>query len=160
MSMDYPTLEQAMKSPWGRWTPAVIKVITTAREIAGPTAHIAPEHLLLAFESTESVLGDYVAWQALARVGVRPSAVLGRPAPELYPRNRYIPLSRFSPALAGVFPALAIEEAKAMGDDYVGADHLLLFLARSGVPGVELPYERIRKTILEIRGSRPSKGQT
>jgi hypothetical protein len=52
-----------------------------------------------------------------------------------------------------VFPALAVEEAEAMGDDYVGAEHLLLFLAHAGLPGVDLPYERIRNAILELRGS-------
>jgi hypothetical protein len=128
-------------------------VLTTAKAIAGPTAHIEPEHLLLAFESAELVLGNGIAWQVLARVGIRPSAALGRPAPEPSPRNRYIPLSEFDSTLSRVFPALAIEEAKAMGDDHVGVEHLLLFLARAGVPGVDLPYERIRETILELRGT-------
>lgn len=153
MSLDYPTSEQAGKHPWGGWTPAAIRVLTTAKAIAGPAAHIEPEHLLLAFESVEPDLGDGVACQALARIGIRPTAVLGRPAPESCPRNRYIPLSEFGPALSRVFPALAIEEAEAMGDDYVGAEHLLLLLARAGVPTVDLPYERIRKAILEFRGS-------
>jgi hypothetical protein len=44
-----------------------------------------------------------------------------------------------------------IEEAKAMGDDYVGTEHLLLFLARVGVPDVGLSYEQIRNIILELR---------
>jgi hypothetical protein len=153
MTLDYPTGEQARGQPWGRWTPAVIRVLTAAKTIAGPAAKIEAEHLLLGFESAEPDLGDGIAWQALARVGIRPSAHLGRPAPEPCARNRYVPLSEFGPGVSRVFPALAIEEAVAMGDDYVGAEHLLLFLARANIPGVDLPYERIRKEVLECRGS-------
>src|SRR5262245_40755099 len=47
MSLDYPTREQASKHPWGAWTPAVIRVLTTAKAIAGPTDKIHPKHLLL-----------------------------------------------------------------------------------------------------------------
>jgi hypothetical protein len=134
MSLDYPTREQASKHPWGRWTPAVIRVLTAAKAIAGPTAHIEPEHLLLGFEAAEPELGDGIAWQALARLGVRLSGLLGRPAPEPCPRSRYVPLSEFGPAVSRLFPVHAIIEAQAMGDDYVGAEHLLLLLARAGVP--------------------------
>jgi hypothetical protein len=151
MSLDYPTLDEARKHPWGRWTPQVIKVLATAKAIAGARARIDPEHLFLAFESVELEIGDRSAWPALERVGIRPSLVLGRPAPSKCPRNRYIALSDFGPALSSVFPTLVIEEAKAMGDDYVGTEHLLLFLARVGVPGVDLSYEQIRKIILELR---------
>ena len=153
MSPYYPTREQASKDPWGRWTPAVIRVLSAAKAIAGPAAQIELGHLLLGFESAEPDLGDGIAWQALTRLGVRPSALLGRPAPGPCPRNRYVPLSEFSLVVSRVFPALAIQEAEAMGDDYVGAEHLLLLLARAGVPGVDLPYERIRKEILELRKS-------
>jgi len=153
MSLDYPTREQARNHPWGGWTPAVIRVLTTAKAIAGPAAQIELEHLLLAFESAEPDLGDGVAWRALARVGVRPSVLLGRPAPDPSPRNHYVPLSEFGQAVSSVFPTVAVQEAEAIGDDYVGAEHLLLLLARVGVPGVDLPYERIRKEILELRGS-------
>ena len=153
MSLDYPTREEALKKPWGRWSPRVIKVLTTAKAIAGPASHIEPEHLLLAFESVELGTGENPASQALARVGIRPSVLLGSPAPEACPPNHYIAPSEFGPALSPLFPALVIDEAKAMGDDHVGVEHLLLFLARAGVPGVDLPYERIRETILELRGS-------
>jgi hypothetical protein len=153
MSLEYPTRDEAIKQPWGRWTPAVMRVLTTAKEIAGPASNIEPEHLLLAFESAEPILGDGIAWQVLARIGVRPSGVLERPAPEICSPNRYISLTEFGPALSRGFPALVVEEAKAIGDDYVGAEHLLLFLARAGVPGVELPYDRIQTTIRELKGS-------
>ena len=153
MSLDYPTRELASRRPWGEWTPAAIRVLSAAKAIAGAAAQIEPEHLLLGFESAEPDLGDGIAWRALARLGLRPSALLGCPAPEPCPRNRHVPISEFGLALSSVFPAFAIEEAEAMGDDYVGAEHLLLLLARAGVPGVGLQYERIRKEILELRRS-------
>ena len=153
MSLDNPTREQASRSPWGRWTPAVIRVLAAAKAIAGPTSQIGPEHLLLGFESAEPDLRNGIAWQALARHGIRSSALLGRPVPEPCKQNHYVPLSEFIHAASRQFPAGAIEEALSMGDDYVGAEHLLLFLARPGVAGVELPYEHIRKGILELRGS-------
>ncbi len=41
-----------------------------------------------------------------------------------------------------------------IGHDYIGTEHLLLCLARIGVPGVELPYERIRTTVIELQEAR------
>lgn len=153
MSLDYPTREQARNNPWGRWTPAAIRVLTAAKANAGPAAQIEADHLLLGFESAEPDLGDGIAWRALARLGVRPSTLLGRGAARSCPRNSYVPLPEFGPVVSRLFPGLAIEEAEAIGDDFVGAEHLLLLLARAGVPGVDLPYERIREEILVLRGS-------
>jgi hypothetical protein len=113
---------------------------------------IEAEHLLLALESVALAYGDNVISRALTRVGVRPSVALGRQASESCPPNRRVSLAEFSPLFSGTFPGLVIEEATAIGNDYVGIEHLLLFLARVGVPGVELPYERIRHTILELMG--------
>ena len=153
MSLDYPTRTEAIEKPWGRWTPRAIKLLTTAKAIAGPGGQIEPQHLLLAFESVELGTGENPASQTLAHLGIRPSVALGSPAPQSCPPNRYISPSEFGPALSPLFPALVVEEAEAMGDDYVGVEHLLLFLARAGVPGVDLPYERIRDTIVELRRS-------
>lgn len=150
MSLDYPTHEKAGREPWGRWTPAVIRVLSTAKAIGGSEAQIQPEHLLLAFESVELEIGDRAAWPALARLGIRPSVVLGREAPKKCPPNRYISVSELAPPFSN-FPTGVIDEAKAMGDNYVGTEHLLLFLAQVGVPGVDLSHERIRKTIVELR---------
>jgi len=125
-------------------------VHSTAHEIAAPSGHIEAADLLLAFESVALAYGDNVVSQALDRVGVRPSIALQCRAPESCPPNRYVSVADFGPSLSPAFPGLVIEEATAMGDDYVGIEHLLLFLARAGVPGVELPYERIRSAILEL----------
>jgi hypothetical protein len=152
MSLDYPKHNEISNHPECRWTPRAIKVLSTAKAIAVPVGHIEAEHLLLAFESVALEDGENVASQALARAGIRPSVALGRPAPGSCPPNSYVSLAEFGPSLSGVFPSLVIEEATAMGNDYVGLEHLLLFLARAGVPGVKLPYEPIRQTILELTG--------
>ena len=127
-----------------------MKVISTAKAIAAPPRGISKEDLLLAMESVALQCGDNVASRALARVGVHPSTALGRPVPETCPPNRHVSPAEFDPSLSAVFPALAIEEARGMDNDYVGIEHLLLFLARVGVPGVDLPYDRIRQIILEL----------
>ena len=57
----------------------------------------------------------------------------------------------FDPSL-GDFSTLVVEEAAAMGDSHLGIEHLLLFLARIGVPGVDLPYERIKQAWLQLMG--------
>jgi hypothetical protein len=133
-----------------RWTPRALKVLSTAHELAASSGHIEAADLLLAFESMALAYGDNVVSQALDRVGVRPSIALQCRAPESCPPNRYVSVADFGPSLSPAFSGLVIEEATAMGDDYVGIEHLLLFLARAGVPGVELPYECIRSAILEL----------
>lgn len=152
MPLDYPKADEIIDHPACRWTPRAIKVLSTAKAIAGPSACIEAQHLLLAFESVASAYGENVVSRALDRIGVRPSTALGKRAPGSCPKNRYVSLKEFGPSVRGFFPDLVVEEAKQMGQDYVGIEHLLLFLARVGVVGVELPYERIRQTILELMG--------
>jgi hypothetical protein len=135
-----------------KWTPRAVKVISTAGAIASPAQGITGNDLLLALESVAQVYGDNVASRALTHVGIRPSTALGRPAPESCPPNRDVSTAELAASLSGVFPALAIEEARSVGNDYVGIEHLLLFLARIGVPGVDLPYARIRETIHKLMG--------
>jgi hypothetical protein len=142
MTLDYPR----------RWTPRAIKVLSTAKVIAASTGHIEPQDLLLAFESVALDTGSNVASDALSCVGIQPSVALTREAPKLCPPNMYVSPADFGPSLTSAFPDLVVEEATAMGCDYVGIEHLLLLLARVGVPGIELPYDRIRKTILELMG--------
>jgi len=146
-----PTDNSARQEEW-KWTPRAWKVISTARAIAAPARRIGKEDLLLAMESVALEYGDNVAPLALARMGVRPSAVLSRQAPETCPPSRPVSPAEFDASLSAIFPALVIDEARGMGNDYMGIEHLLLFLARTGVPGVDLSYDRIRQTILELMG--------
>ena len=106
----------------------------------------------MAFEAVALDTGANVASEALSCVGIQPSVALARALPKSCPPNMCVSPADFGPSLASVFPNLVIEEAAAMGCDYVGIEHLLLFLARVGVPGIELPYDRIRPKIIELMG--------
>jgi hypothetical protein len=103
---------------------------------------------LLAMEA-----GDHLASRALRRLAICPSAAFGRPAPASLSRAVALYYEDFDYALRQYFPRRAFEEAKAMDSLYLGAEHILLCLARIGVAGLELPYEQIRQTILGIRES-------
>ncbi len=46
----------------------------------------------------------------------------------------------------------AAEESAELGDRHCGIEHLLLFLARHGVAGVDLPYDQIKRKWLEMMG--------
>jgi hypothetical protein len=127
-----------------------MKVLATARAIAAP-ARITTEHLLLALEAVGVVTGDHPGSRVLARLDISPSAVLKRTLPGSCPPNSYASWDAFDDSLSGVFPALVIEEAQKIGHNYIGTEHLLLFLARVGVPGVVLPYERVRSILIEIQ---------
>src|SRR3977135_358831 len=104
MSLEYPKQNEIINHPGCRWTPRAIKVLSTAKAIAAPVGHIEPEHLLLALESVALAYGENVASRALARVGIRPSAVLRRQAPESCPPNGYVSLAEFGPSLSATFP--------------------------------------------------------
>ena len=58
----------------------------------------------------------------------------------------------FATELRRSFPRVAIAEAENMGWTYLGTDCLLLLLARIGVSGVDLPYDRIREVLRELNG--------
>jgi hypothetical protein len=150
MSLVNPKREGQIQQPEMKWTPRAIKVLATARAIAAP-ANIKAEHLFLALEAVAVVTGDHPASRALARLGISASAALGKPIPDSCPPNHFASWEVFDPSVSAVFPATAINEAKMIGHDYVGTEHLLLFLARVGVPGVDLPYERLRTTVIELQ---------
>ena len=135
-----------------KWTPRAAVVLATAKMSASAHGRISAADLLLAIEATTVAHGENVASRTLKLLGVQPSTALARPASKACLRNRDLEIEDFDSSLSGVFPTLVIDEAKAMGSDYVGIEHLLLFLARVGVTGIDLPYERIRQTILGLMG--------
>ena len=106
---------------------------------------IAPRHLLLAFEA-----GDTVAMRVFSRLGVLPSALLGQTAPKALSPDVELYDEDLDAELCRDLSRFAIAEAKSMGRVYLGTEHLLLMLARVGVPGVDLPDERIRAAVREI----------
>ena len=129
-----------------RWTPRAGAVLATAKELAAPTGRITAEHILLALEC-----GDHEVSRVLRVLAISPSAALGWPAPSSWSRRTDLYCEDFDSSLREL-PQLVIEEAKAMGDSYLGIEHLLLALARVGVPGVDLPYDRIKQTWCQVMG--------
>ena len=107
---------------------------------------ITAGHLLMALGT-----GDRLATKVLKRLGILPSAPLqplSSPSPpevELYNED-------FDADFRRDFPRLAIAEAESMGWTYLGTDCLLLLLARIGISGVDLPYDRIREVLRELNG--------
>jgi len=126
------------------WTPGSLKVLATAKRLASGSG-IGPYHLLLALEA-----GDSIAAQTLRLLGISPSAALGHTAPITLVPDDELYYEDFALDFRTVFPLVAIEETKSIGTWYLGSEHLLLLLARIGVPGVALPYDAIRQTILEL----------
>jgi hypothetical protein len=128
------------------WTPRAGAVLATAKELAVPTGRITADHILLALEC-----GDHEVSRVLWLLAISPSAALGRPAPGSWSRKMDLYCEDFDSSLRDL-PQLVIEEAKAMGDSYLGIEHLLLVLVRVGVPGVDLPYDRIKQTWYQVMG--------
>jgi hypothetical protein len=126
------------------WTPGSLKVLATAKRLASGGG-IGPHHLLVALE-----VGDGIAAQTLRRLHISPSAALGHTAPTVLAPDGELYYEDFAADIRAVFPRVAIEETKSIGTWYLGSEHLLLLLARTGVPGVALPYDTIRQTILEL----------
>jgi hypothetical protein len=126
------------------WTPRALEVFATAKALTSPDS-ITARHLLLALEA-----GDTVASKVFKRLGILPSAVLGCPAPTGLLPDGELYIEDFDDDFRRVFPGMAVTEAKDMGWQYLGTDCLLLLLARTGVSGVDLRYERVREAIIEV----------
>jgi hypothetical protein len=134
-------------SEQGPWTPRAVAVISTAKSMAASfNRGILPEDILLALEC-----GEHQVSQVLHRLGIFPSALLGRKRAELWVRRTQLYDQDFDASL-GSLPRMAAEESKAIGDSHIGMEHILLALARVGVPGVTLPYGPIREAWVERMG--------
>lgn len=137
-----PFFEQGAEQ--SKWTPRAVAVLATAKALASSGRRICGADLLLALEC-----GDHEVSRVLRQLGISPSTVLGRAAPAVWSYNTELYWEDFDCSLSE-FPKLVLAEAVAMDDRYLGIEHLLLFLARIGVSGIDLPYDRIKKTWLEI----------
>ena len=129
-----------------KWTPRAVAVLATAKDMAFPGHQIKANDLLLALAS-----GNHEISRLLKRLAISPSAAPWRVTPG--PRWPVKELCRedFDVSLDDL-QRLVLGEADALRDSRLGIEHLLLALARIGVPGVDLPYERIKKTWLEMMG--------
>ena len=141
----------------GRFTERAKRVIDLARQEAGRLGHdnIGTEHLLLGLVR----LGEGVAVEVLKGFGIDLESI--RIAVEkIVPKGAAtlkmgeIP---FTPRAKKVLEKIVVEEARRLGHNYVGTEHILLALISEGEGvaaqvllnlGVDL--EKARKTILEI----------
>jgi ATP-dependent Clp protease ATP-binding subunit ClpC len=117
--------------------------------------HIGTEHLLLGLVRDE----ESVAAKILARLGVAPRQV--RRAVEGGLERGELPVgggARLTPGAKRAIE-LTVEEARRLGHDHIGTEHLLLGLAReeegrpAGVLGsLGVDVERVRREVLRLTG--------
>jgi ATP-dependent Clp protease ATP-binding subunit ClpC len=153
---------------WGmfeRFTDRARRVVVQAQEEARGLNHdrLAPEHLLLALNH-ESVGG--VAAKALESLGIGPEAVRQRVA-EATGRGERAPSGHipFTPQ-AKMVMRLSLEEAVALGHNYIGTEHILLGLIREGdgvaarvLAGLGADLARTRAQVVRLLEEyRPAKG--
>ncbi len=126
------------------WTLRALEVLATAKALALPNP-IKPQDLLLAMEA-----GDTVARRVFKKLSMMPSAVLNQTAPASLLPDGELYFEDFENDFGRSLPGLAAAEARSMGWAYLGTDALLLLLARLGVVGFELPYDRIREIVPQV----------
>jgi hypothetical protein len=125
------------------WTTVALQVLATAKHLG--SGCIQSRHLLLACEA-----GDGLASRILKRLSVSPSAVFGTTAPKALIQESDLYYEDFSTDFREIFPHTTFAEAKITGCPYVGSEHLLLMLAKTGVPGASLSYDFILKTVFDL----------
>jgi hypothetical protein len=128
------------------WTPRALEVLATAKAMASPNP-IRPRDLLLAMEA-----GDTLARRIFKKLSTLPSAVLNQTAPTSLLPDGELFFEDFESDFGWSLPRLAATEARSMGHAFLGTEALLLLLARLGVAGFDLPYDRIREIVPDISG--------
>jgi hypothetical protein len=138
---------QSCRTPFRKdnWTPRAIEVFATAKAIAAPGL-ITAQHLALAMEAS-----DTVASRVFEKLGLIPSAALGRSAPNQLCPDGELFMQDFDGTLGRDLQALIVKEARTRDWSYLGTDGLLLTLATIGVPGMQLSYERVNEIINNCR---------
>ena len=134
---------QSRRTPFPKdnWTPRAIEVLATAKAIAAP-GQITGQDLLVAMEAI-----DTVASNVFKKLGLTPSAALGRTVPTHLCQDCELFIQDFAGTLGRDLQALASKEARSRKWSYLGTDGLLLALSRLGVSGIQLPYQRIAEII-------------
>ena len=94
--------------------------------------------------------GDTVARRVFKKLGMLPSAVLNQTPPASLLPDSELYFEDFENDFGRSLPHLAAAEARDMGWAYLGTDALLLLLARLGVAGFDLPYNRIREIVPQV----------
>ncbi len=139
-----PALGRRTPFEKANWTPRALEVFATAKALASPN-RIRPRDLLLAMEA-----GDTVARRVFMKLSMLPSAVLNQTPPASLLPDGELCCEDFEKDLGRSLPRLAAIEMRGLGGVYFGTESLLLVLARLGVAGVDLPYNRMREIVPEV----------
>ena len=94
--------------------------------------------------------GDTVARRVFKKLSILPSVVLNETPPVCLLPDGELCFEDFENDFGRGLPRLAALEARGMEWAYLGTEALLLLLARSGVEGFDLPYNRIREIVPEV----------
>ena len=151
---------------FARFTQRAQKVLYLAQEEAKRLNYpfVGTEHLLLGLIGE----GEGVASRALASLGIEADRVRAL-VEEMVEKVVQGPVSNemtLTPRAKRVLE-LAVDEARRMGHNYVGTEHLLLGLIREGegvaaqvLNSFGADQEKVRQTIFQMLGSSPAQGQT
>ncbi|MEW6173614.1 MAG: ATP-dependent Clp protease ATP-binding subunit [Bacillota bacterium] len=143
---------------FGRFTRKAQKVLLLAQEEARRMQYpfVGTEHILLGLLRE----GEGVAARVLTEMGVDPESVLAQVRQMVEPGESPVGQEVALTPRAKRVLELAIDEARNLGNNYIGTEHLLLGLIREGegiaarvlaASGVEL--ERVRAMVMEAIGT-------
>ncbi|MEW6182724.1 MAG: ATP-dependent Clp protease ATP-binding subunit [Bacillota bacterium] len=143
---------------FGRFTRKAQKVLLLAQEEARRMQYpfVGTEHILLGLLRE----GEGVAARVLTEMGVDPESVLAQVKQMVEPGESPVAQEVALTPRAKRVLELAIDEARHLGNNYIGTEHLLLGLIREGegiaarvlgASGIEL--ERVRAAVVEAIGN-------
>lgn len=150
---------------FGRFTERAQKVLMFAREEAKNVnyPHIGTEHLLLGLIRE----GESAAAKVLVTLGIDADKVTEAVSQMVEMSNEPPPAEPALTARAKKVLELSLDEARRMGNNYVGPEHLLLGLIREGegvaasiLSATGADYRRLRTMVAHLQGGQtPPEGQ-
>ncbi|AGK99910.1 ATPase with chaperone activity, ATP-binding subunit [Desulfoscipio gibsoniae DSM 7213] len=141
---------------FGRFTQRAQKVLMLAQEEAKRFNHpyVGTEHILLGLISE----GEGVAAKALASLGVQADKVRAMVEQSIGQGEGTPREMALTPRVKRVLE-LSVDEARRMGTNYVGTEHLLLGLIREGegvaaqvLGALDVNQERVRQIVIQLLG--------
>ncbi|NPV74167.1 MAG: ATP-dependent Clp protease ATP-binding subunit [Pelotomaculum sp.] len=142
---------------FGRFTERAQKVLMFAQEEAKSASYpyVGTEHLLLGLIRE----GEGVAARALASLGVDADKVRAAVAQMVEPAKGQPPVELVLTPRAKRVLELSVDEARRMGHNYVGTEHLLLGLIREGegvaaqiLNAFGADYRKVRTIVAQLHG--------
>lgn len=149
---------------YGRFTERAQKAIYIAQEEAESLKHnyIGTEHILLGLLSE----GEGIAANVLNNLGIDLESLRSQVIETVGEGNETVKVLGFTPRTKKVFE-LSFEEARSMGHNYIGTEHLLLGLIREGegvaaniLESLDIDLEKARKEIMNMLNQNYPKSNT